>query len=101
MEKKKPSYRLADLKAAFADPATLNRSFVSKQGADALGMDDVAVVGVMQGLTAGDFEKSMTAYADHSLWQDVYRPDVAGRPLYVKVTRDAQGALFLLSFKEA
>jgi hypothetical protein len=37
MEKRRLHYALADVKAAFADPAKLNRSFVSKQGADALG----------------------------------------------------------------
>jgi hypothetical protein len=49
MEKRKPHYALADVKASFADPATLNRSFVSKQGADALGMDNAAVVATIQG----------------------------------------------------
>jgi hypothetical protein len=39
--------------------------------------------------------------ADHRVWQDVYRPRVAGTDLYVKFTVDAQGALFLISFKEA
>ena len=44
MEKLKPSFALADIKAAFADPGRLNRSFVSKQGADDLDMDDAGVV---------------------------------------------------------
>ena len=101
IEKRKPHYALTDIKAAFADPATLNRSFVSKQGADALGMDDVAVVATMQALAAVDFEKSMTSYADHRVWQDVYRPKAAGTELYIKITLDAQQALFLISFKEA
>jgi len=35
VEKLRPHYLLTDIKAAFADPAKLNRSFVSKQGADA------------------------------------------------------------------
>ena len=101
MEKRKPHYDLADVKAAFADPAALNRSFVSKRGADALGMDDAAVVATIQALAAADFEKSMTSYADHRVWQDVYRPKAAGIELYVKFTLDAQRALFLISFKEA
>jgi len=101
MEKRKPHHALADVKAAFADAATLNRSFVSKQGADVLRMDDVAVVAAIQALAAADFEKSMTSYADHRVWQDVYRPKAAGTELYVKFTLDAQKALFLISFKEA
>ena len=101
MEKRKPHYALADVKAAFADPATLNRSFVSKQGADALGLDDAAVVATIQSLAAADFEKSMTSHADHRVWQDVYRPKAAGTELYVKFTVDARKTLFLISFKEA
>ena len=51
MEKLKPHYGLATIKAAFADASSLNRSFVSKQGADDLDMDDAAVVAVIQGLS--------------------------------------------------
>jgi len=101
MEKRKPHYSLADIKSAFADPATLNRSFVSKQGADALKMDDEAVIAVIQALTSGDFEKSMTSYASSQIWQDVYRPKIGRTRLYVKFTIDTMGALFLISFKEA
>ncbi len=101
MEKLKPHYALATVKAAFADASGLNRSFVSKQGADELDMDDAAVVAVIQALTLADFEKSMTSMADHRVWQDVYKPKPGGRTLYVKFTLDAQDALFLISFKEA
>ena len=101
MEKRKPHYGLAEVKRAFADPARLNRSFVSRQGADALGMDDAAVVAAVQALAATDFDKSMTSSIDHRVWQDVYKPNVAGRTLYVKFTIDAAKALFLISFKEA
>jgi motility quorum-sensing regulator/GCU-specific mRNA interferase toxin len=101
MEKLKPHYGLAAVKAAFADASSLNRSFVSKQGAGELDMDDAAVVAVIQGLSASDFDKSMTSMADHRVWQDVYKPSVGGRMLYVKFTLDARQALFLISFKEA
>lgn len=101
MEKRKPHYALASAKAAFADPNGLNRSFVSKLGADDLGMDDHAVVSVIQALTPADFDKSMTSIADHKVWQDVYKPSVEGRMIYVKFTLDAQRALLLISFKEA
>ncbi len=101
MEKLKQHFALADIKAAFADPASLNRSYVSKQGADDLEMDDADVVAVIQALTLTDFEKSMASIADRRNWQDVYKPNVGGRTLYVKFTLDAQGALFLISFKEA
>jgi motility quorum-sensing regulator/GCU-specific mRNA interferase toxin len=101
MEKLKPHYELARIKAGFADTASLNRTYSSKQGADDLDMDDVAVVAVIQELSSSDFEKSMTSMADHRVWQDVYKPKVGGQTLYVKFTLDAQQALLLISFKEA
>jgi motility quorum-sensing regulator / GCU-specific mRNA interferase toxin len=101
MEKRKPSHDLAQIKAAFADPARLNRTGVSKLGADDLGLNDDQVVAVIQALQQGDFDKSMTSNVDHKVWQDVYKPSVDGRQLYVKFTLDAAGALLLISFKEA
>lgn len=73
---------------------------MSKQGADVLGMDDAAVVSTIQGLAAACFDKSMTSIADHKVWQDVYKPVVGGRKLYVKFTLDARQQLLLISFKE-
>ncbi len=101
MEKRKPHYLLRDIKAAFADPAKLNRSFASRQGADDLEMDDQVVVNAIQALTTADFDKSMTSYADHQVWQDVCRPMVGDNELYVKFTLDSMKALYLISFKEA
>ncbi len=101
MEKRKPHYLLRDIKAAFSDPAKLNRSFASKQGADELNVDDQAVVDVIQALKPGDFHKSMTSQANSRIWQDVYKPTAGGAGLYVKFTLDAMGSLFLISFKEA
>jgi|ERR1700678_4191386 motility quorum-sensing regulator / GCU-specific mRNA interferase toxin len=101
MEKRKPHFLLRDIKAAFADPAKLNRSFASKQGADGLGMDDQAVVNAIQALTTADFDKSMTSYANSQIWQDVYKPTAGKTRLYVKFTLDSMKALFLISFKEA
>lgn len=100
MEKRKPHYRLADMKLAFSDPDQLNRTATSKQGADDLEMDDTDVVAVIQALTNADFDKSMTSYYDHKVWQDVYRPRVDDRTIYLKFTVDAQQAYLLISFKE-
>jgi motility quorum-sensing regulator / GCU-specific mRNA interferase toxin len=100
-EKRKPHYDLAAVKSAFADPATLNRTYSSRLSATAMGMGDSGVVAVIQALSSTDFDKSMTAYADHTVWQDVYKPVIGNRSLYVKFTLDAEGALLLISFKEA
>jgi len=57
MEKLRPHFELATIKAAFAVVSGLNRSFVSRQGADDLEMDDAGVVAVIQGLKPSDFQK--------------------------------------------
>jgi motility quorum-sensing regulator/GCU-specific mRNA interferase toxin len=59
------------------------------------------VVRVIQDLTNGDFDKSMTSFFDHRIWQDVCRPVWAGTSLYVKFTLDSMSAYLLISFKEA
>ena len=46
------------------------------------------------------FFKSMTAYADHRLWQDVYHVPSSIGVLYVKFTADVLTKFLLLSFKE-
>lgn len=99
MEKRKPHFALKEVKAAFSNADVLNRSFVSKRGADLLGLDDVDVVAVVQALEPSDFVKSMTSFADPRIWQDVYMPVVTGRKLYVKFTVDSNKSLFLISFK--
>ena len=101
MEKRKPHYDLAKIKAAFADAASLNRTYSSKKGADDLNLDDMAVVAAIQGLSGSDFDKAMTSIADHRIWQDVYKPSVGGRELYLKFTLDGGQEFLLISFKEA
>ena len=46
------------------------------------------------------FYKSMTAYADHRVWQDVYHVPSPDGVLYVKFTADLVTEFLLLSFKE-
>lgn len=100
-EKRRAHYLLTEIRAAFCDSMTLNRTYTSKTGASALGMTDADVVGVIQSLTNRDLHKSMTSLHDRSVWQDVYLPTWNGVGLYVKFTVDAQGNYLLISFKEA
>jgi motility quorum-sensing regulator / GCU-specific mRNA interferase toxin len=95
-----PQYPLEDVKAAFADVTRLNRTLTAAEGAEHLWMDERDVVDVIDGLTLADFDKSMPSKANPEILQDVYKPMVNGRELYVKFTLDAQGQLLLISFKE-
>jgi motility quorum-sensing regulator/GCU-specific mRNA interferase toxin len=93
-------YPLKTIKAAFADVTRMNRTVSAADGAEQLGMDEQAVVDVIAGLTRRDFDKSMPSDIDPAIWQDVYKPIVEGRELYVKFTLDTRGELLLISFKE-
>ena len=101
MEKQKPHYSLNAIKAAFANAYGLNRTVTAADGADDLGMDETDVVDVIQALRPADFDKSMTSHSDHTVWQDVYKPTVAERTIYVKFTLDDRKEFLLISFKEA
>jgi motility quorum-sensing regulator/GCU-specific mRNA interferase toxin len=85
---RKSHYPLRTIKAAFADSTHMNRTMSAANGADALGMNDQAVVDVIIGLSARDFEKSMPSEIDPMIWQDVYKPTIRGVELYVKFTLD-------------
>jgi motility quorum-sensing regulator/GCU-specific mRNA interferase toxin len=57
------------------------------------------VVDLIQGMTRGQFYKSMTSKANHAIWQDVYHVPWQTTVLYLKFTTDAQGYL-VISLKE-
>jgi hypothetical protein len=101
-EKRRLTHDLAAIKAAFASPATLNRTKVATRDASSLGMDAADVVTVIQALRyPADFDKSATAHHDPRQWHDSYKPVVDGRTLYLKFTVDDEGKYLLTSFKEA
>ena len=86
-EKRKPTYDLEAIKAVFATVAGLHATGSAVRGAAALGF-------------GRHFQKSMTSYADHRVWQDVYHVPSERGELYVKFTADAVTEFLLLSFKE-
>lgn len=102
MEKRKPAHSLAAIQKAFSGVkslgwATTASAFRSAQEAG-LSRDDM--ITVIQSLRATDFTKSMTAYGDPHLWQDVYHARMRGLELYVKFTQQPDGTYVLLSCKE-
>jgi motility quorum-sensing regulator / GCU-specific mRNA interferase toxin len=100
VEKRKPTYDLEAFKAAFDTVDKLHVTGTALRGAAALGFGRTEIVAAIQSMQRSQFYKSMTAYADHRLWQDVYHvPSEAGL-LYVKFTADAVTEFLLLSFKE-
>lgn len=54
---------------------------------------------VVSSMSRKHFYKSMTSYADHRRWQDVYHAPSRAGVLYVKITAGAVTEFLLLSFK--
>lgn len=100
MEKRKPTYELERIKQAMSNPATLAVTTTAAMDAAALGYNRKDVVRVIQGMQRQHFHKSMTTFADHRLWQDVYHVPDGGLILYVKVQADRITEFRLMSFKE-
>lgn len=97
---RQPRFPLKTIKTAFADATRLNRTMTAADGAEDIGMDEQAVVDVIASLASRDFDKSMPSEINPAIWQDVYKPVIGGRELYVKFTLDTRGELLLISFKE-
>jgi motility quorum-sensing regulator/GCU-specific mRNA interferase toxin len=101
MEKARPSYELLTVKTVLANPARLAITTSALIDAVDLGFDRAAIARTIGLLTRAMFYKSMTTYADHTLWQDVYHAPLAeGLVLYVKFQADLVTEFKLVSFKE-
>lgn len=100
MEKRKPTYDLDAFKSAFCRVDRLHMTLTARQDAVGLGFSDRDVVAAIQVMERRHFYKSMTAFADHTAWQDVYHVPFRGVLLYVKFTADRVTVFRLLSFKE-
>ncbi|MER9295958.1 type II toxin-antitoxin system MqsR family toxin [Mesorhizobium sp. M0621] len=63
-------------------------------------MASTVPVEVIGGMTRKMFVKSMTTFADHRVWQDVYHVPVRDLILYVKFQADVVTEFTVMSFKE-
>ena len=98
-EKRKATYDLKAIKATFSTPESLRATGSAIRDAAALGFGSGTIVDVIQSIQPAHLHKSMTSYADHRIWQDVYYVPSETGTLYVKFTADAVTGFLLLSFK--
>ena len=99
MEKRRPTYDLAAVQAAFAEPGKLAITTSAFRDAVALGFDRSAIIGTIQSMNRTMFVKSMTTFADYRVWQDVYHVPVGELVLYVKFQADVVTEFRVLAFK--
>jgi len=95
MEKRKPTYDLESFKQS--DFAITKKA---TQTAAQLGLDDAGIRQVVSTMNPSMFYKSMTSYANHRIWQDVYHVPWNHDTLYVKFTEGVISEFLLLSFKQ-
>lgn len=100
MEKLRPTYDLEAIKAAFGSVETLAMTSTALRDATASGFDRAGIVDTIAGIEQRMFYKSMTTFADHRVWQDVYHVPARGMVLYVKFQADVITEFVVMSFKE-
>lgn len=97
MEKPTPHCKLTVVKT-MVQSGKLRATHSARVGASALGFDFRDMMAVVMALTTTDFYKSMTSHADHTVWQDVYRPSTQAGDVYLKLT--IIDDVLIVSFKE-
>jgi len=100
MEKRRPTYDLDAIKMAMGSVETLAITTSALRDAVALGFDRSGITNVIGTMTRKMFVKSMTTFADHRVWQDVYYVPARELMLYVKFQADVVTEFTVMSFKE-
>jgi len=99
MEKRTPHCKLSVVQD-MVKRGQIRATATAFSGARELGVNDLAgMCALVMSLTAANFYKSMTTYADHRIWQDVYHTTTAGGDeVYLKLT--VIDDVLIVSFKE-
>ena len=95
MDKFVPHYDLEKFKASDYDITVTAYKDAFSMGFTYSDIDDVIAM-----MEHRHFYKSMTSYANHKVWQDVYHVPYDNMLIYIKFTEDEVSEFKLLSFKE-
>ena len=100
MEKRRQTYDLETIKLVLGSVESLAITTSALRDATELGFDRGAIAATITGMERKMFVKSMTTFADHRVWQDVYHVPARGLTLYVKFQADVITEFTVMSFKE-
>lgn len=99
MEKRVPHYDLNALKAAVSVSGVSAFTRLALREIGLMGLSVNQACAVVQSLQRSMLLKSMTTYADHRVWQDVYHASCPnGKIAYIKLT--LQDGAVVIQFKE-
>jgi motility quorum-sensing regulator / GCU-specific mRNA interferase toxin len=100
VEKRRATYDLDAIKIAIGSIETLAITTSALRDAIGLGFDRAGIVDVISSIDRKMFVKSMTTFADHRVWQDVYHVPAHDLVLYVKFQADVVTEFAVMAFKE-
>ena len=95
LEKFTPTYNLEEFKKS-----DFRITKTAQTSAEDLGFTLNDIDRVVETMERKHFYKSMTSYANHKIWQDVYFVPYEDLTLYIKFTQNVISEFTLLSFKE-
>ena len=99
MEKRTPHYDLTRLQADVVRLGVASFTRTALDGGRLMGLTSREMLAVIAVLSRRHFHKSMTTFADHRVWQDVYHaPTPVGKEAYIKITLRDQAPV--IQFKE-
>lgn len=99
MDKKQAHYPLKQIKEAVSSRGLSAFTLTAQNGIAAMNLSPDEAMHVVLGLQRSMLYKSMTTYANHQVWQDVYHaPCPNGKTAYIKVT--LQDGAVVIQFKE-
>lgn len=99
MEKYTPHYDLAVIKADVRRLGEKAFTRTAKETGRQLDLDISEMQTIVYALQNWMLYKSMTTYADHRVWQDVYHIHSHGLKIYIKVTYCSGSNPPVISFK--
>lgn len=99
MEKHTPHYDLARIQAQVARLGAAAFTKTALDGGREMGLTSAEMLVVIASLSQHNFYKSMTTYADHRVWQDVYYAETPiKKDAYIKITLRDEAPV--IQFKE-
>lgn len=87
-ERRRPTHDLTRFKDVCGDPDRLTITRTALSSALSLGFGREEISATIRSMQRKHFYKSMTSFANHRQWQDVYHVPSAAGVLYVKFTDD-------------
>lgn len=99
MEKRTAHYDLSAVVVLVRQRRAAAFTKTALDGGRRMGLTLSEMIEVVCRLTPGCLYKSMTTYADSTIWQDVYHADTPAGKAYIKLTLRTDGAP-VIQFKE-